>query len=105
MHPVYKLTFLGLSLSLVACQGGQQAQQRSATPDYQHFIGAMHEHSGYSDGEIGTTPADYYAAGKALGLDFMAGSEHSDNANLPLTANTDCLSRNSSNASTRRPKA
>lgn len=61
-------------------------------PVYQHFVGAMHEHSGYSDGAVGTRPADYFAAGKALGLDFVAGSEHSDNASLPLTANTDCAS-------------
>lgn len=81
-------------LSLSACSGGRElsVDERDDTPQYQHFIGAMHEHSGYSDGAIGTTPADYYAAGKSLGLDYVAGSEHSDNANLPLTANTDCLS-------------
>lgn len=58
----------------------------------QHFVGSLHEHSGFSDGAIGTTPADYFAAGRAQKLDFMAGSEHSDNAMVPVTANTGCLS-------------
>lgn len=59
---------------------------------YRHFIGSVHEHSGYSDGEVGTTPRDYYAAAVAHGMDFMAGTEHSDNARLPVTASTGCLS-------------
>ena len=33
----------------------------------------MHDHSGYSDGWPGTTPATYYARGRADGLDFMVG--------------------------------
>jgi hypothetical protein len=56
------------------------------------LIGALHEHSGYSDGTPGTEPRDYFAAARELGLDFMGGSEHSDNADLPLTVNQDCLS-------------
>ena len=57
-----------------------------------HLIGSLHQHSGYSDGEIGTTPADYYAAGKAQGLDFMGGAEHSDNMLLPITLDAGCAS-------------
>ncbi len=71
--------------------GGEQ----SCVPDwmtYPHLLGSIHEHSGYSDGEIGTTPADYYQAGRDLGLDYMLGSDHSDNLRLPITASTDCLS-------------
>ena len=56
------------------------------------LTGALHEHSGFSDGSIGTTPADYFAAGKAKNLDFMGSSEHSDNSRLPVTANQDCAS-------------
>lgn len=81
-----------LCAGLAGCQNGGQFDTRADMPAYRHFIGAMHEHSGYSDGQVGTKPADYYAAGKALGLDFVAGSEHSDNAHLPLTADTDCVS-------------
>lgn len=55
------------------------------------LVGALHNHSGYSDGWPGTTPADYYARGSAEGLDFLAGSEHSDNLDLAVTANEACL--------------
>lgn len=56
------------------------------------LLGAMHEHSGYSDGTIGTSPASYFAQGRERGLDFLASSEHSDNSRLPVTANQDCAS-------------
>jgi hypothetical protein len=58
-------------------------------------IGAVHEHSGYSDGAIDTIPADYFAAAKTgangMDLDFVFSSEHSDNADIPVTTNADCL--------------
>ena len=59
---------------------------------FPQFIGALHEHSGYSDGTPATEPRDYFAAGKALGLDYVGSSEHSDNAGLPITVNGACLS-------------
>ncbi|MEQ1439148.1 CehA/McbA family metallohydrolase [Fontimonas sp. SYSU GA230001] len=59
---------------------------------YTEQIGSLHAHSGFSDGAVATEPRDYFAAAKAQGLDFIGSSEHSDNADLPLTANTDCLS-------------
>ena len=59
---------------------------------YTPLIGSLHEHSGFSDGTIATEPRDYFAAAKAQGLDFIGSSEHSDNADIPLTVNTDCLS-------------
>lgn len=55
------------------------------------LVGALHEHSGYSDGWPETRPADYYAAGRAAGLDFLAGSEHSDSLAAPLTLSEGCL--------------
>jgi glycerophosphoryl diester phosphodiesterase len=58
---------------------------------YGHYKGSLHEHSGYSDGTPGTEPRDYFAAGKAQGLDFMGGSEHSDNADVPMTVTEACL--------------
>lgn len=57
-----------------------------------HYIGSLHEHSGFSDGAIGKTPADYFQAGVDQGLAFVGSSEHSDNAMAPVTANTGCLS-------------
>ncbi|MEX2393780.1 MAG: hypothetical protein WD826_04800, partial [Actinomycetota bacterium] len=59
---------------------------------YAHLVGALHNHSGYSDGPPRTTPGTYFANGKAAGLDFMGSSEHSDNADVPVTANEVCLS-------------
>lgn len=70
------------------------APDNSSSAGFPHLVGSLHEHSGFSDGQIATTPADYFAAARAQGLDFMGGSEHSDNALLPLTANADCLSPN-----------
>ena len=103
-HPIFLTVLL-----LVACEPGrvgeepasdaplsgralQCAPDQSGWQDYPHLLGALHEHSGFSDGEIGTTPADYFAAGRGQGLDFMGASDHSDNLRLPVTANTDCLS-------------
>lgn len=56
-----------------------------------HLIGAIHEHSGYSDGWPGSTPRDYYASARSLGLDFMSGGEHSDNADIPNVFSEYCL--------------
>jgi hypothetical protein len=55
------------------------------------LTGSLHEHSGYSDGWPGSRPQTYYESGRSFGLDFMGGSEHSDNADLPLVASEDCL--------------
>lgn len=68
------------------------APDNSRWLEYHEYVGALHEHSGYSDGAPGTRPADYYAQARSLGLDFLGGSEHSDNARLPFTANEACLS-------------
>src|SRR5438093_5601031 len=55
------------------------------------FVGSLHEHSGYSDGWPGSRPQTYYDSGRSFGLDFMSGSEHSDNADLPIVASEYCL--------------
>ncbi|MFA5938253.1 MAG: CehA/McbA family metallohydrolase [Sinimarinibacterium sp.] len=68
------------------------APDNAAWTTYTEQIGSLHEHSGFSDGTIATEPRDYFAAAKAQGLDFIGSSEHSDNADIPLTVNTDCLS-------------
>lgn len=59
--------------------------------NYYHFVGALHEHSGYSDGWPGTRPADYYAAAKKQGLDFLGSGEHSDSEKIPFTFSEECL--------------
>lgn len=59
-----------------------------------HYRGALHEHSSYSDGDIHSIPADYFAAGKAAGLDFMGSSEHTDNLDplVFISLGSDCFS-------------
>ena len=58
------------------------------------LVGAMHEHTAYSDGAPGTRPADAFAAGRQRGTDFLALTEHSDTNDLPLVTSTDCLGPN-----------
>lgn len=67
------------------------AVQGHSAPTYAHKIGALHEHSGYSDGWPTSTPADYFASGKAFGLDFLGSGEHSDSARLPNVFSENCL--------------
>lgn len=55
------------------------------------FVGALHEHSGYSDGWVGSTPATYFASGKKLGLDFMGSGDHSDFLSVPISTSEYCL--------------
>jgi hypothetical protein len=57
---------------------------------YTPYVGSLHEHSGYSDGWAGSTPATYYASGKHFGLDFMGGSDHSDFLGVPLSTSAYC---------------
>ena len=62
-------------------------------------VGALHEHSGYSDGDISSVPRDYFTAartgvngnGTGVALDFLFSSEHSDNASITPTTNAACL--------------
>ena len=63
-----------------------------ASADVVPLTGSLHEHSGYSDGWPGSRPQTYYDSGRAFGLDFMSGSEHSDNADLPIVASEECIS-------------
>ncbi|MEX0874217.1 MAG: hypothetical protein WD646_05810 [Actinomycetota bacterium] len=66
-------------------------------------VGAVHEHSSYSDGDPTAIPRDYFRAGRlghnvadsggdtGVKLDFMFSSEHSDNGQIPITTNAACL--------------
>lgn len=59
---------------------------------FEHYIGAVHEHTGYSDGTVNTRPADVFAQVAERGYDFAISTEHSDNTHLPLTVTGDCAS-------------
>lgn len=82
-------------LVLLAPPGDPEAAKaqsnQKASADYAQYVGALHEHSGYSDGWPGTTPEDYYASAKSFGLDFLGSGEHSDNSDLPVVLNEQCL--------------
>lgn len=80
-------SLLVLALSLAAIVPGPGR----ASTTYVHKIGALHEHSGYSDGWPGSTPRDYYASAKSFGLDFLGSGEHSDSARLPNVFSENCL--------------
>ena len=68
-------------------------------------VGAVHNHSGYSDGDPTTIPRDYFNAARTghntadkggdtgVKLDFMWGSDHSDNEQMPVTTAEVCLDR------------
>lgn len=52
---------------------------------YEHYVGALHEHTAYSDGTFLTRPADVFQRVKSAGLDFVGSADHSDNMALPLS--------------------
>jgi hypothetical protein len=67
-------------------------------------IGIVHEHSGYSDGDPRTRPADYFRAARdghnvadvgggdtAVQVDYLLSSEHSENEKLPVTTAAVCF--------------
>ena len=81
------------SLLVALLPGGSATVGASLDPlAYEHYIGALHEHSGYSDGWPGSRPADYYESAKSFGLDFLGSGEHSDSADLPMVVSEGCLS-------------
>ncbi|WP_370264129.1 hypothetical protein [Limnobacter sp.] len=51
---------------------------------YVHLLGAMHEHTAYSDGQANTDPLQVYQQTRDRGLDFVMSSDHSDNLSIPL---------------------
>ena len=75
---------IALGIALLAAPG---AQAGAPVP----LVGALHEHSGYSDGWPGSRPQTYFESGRSSGLDFMGSSEHSDNADVPLVASEHCV--------------
>ncbi|NMO54569.1 CehA/McbA family metallohydrolase [Actinoplanes sp. TBRC 11911] len=80
------------ALALAGAANPALANRGGPPQHLRELIGALHEHSGYSDGWPGSTPATYYASGRDKHhLDFMAGSEHTSNVNSPFTFNEECL--------------
>ena len=78
-----RLLLAGLAL---AC-----AAPASAGAQLHEFVGPIHEHTAYSDGQPGTRPAQAFAQVRSFGNDFMGLTEHSDTFDLPIVTNTDCF--------------
>lgn len=78
-----------LDPSFLLEQLGQPDRADSCNPDargpFQHYRGALHEHTAYSDGTYLTRPAHVYQRVASKGLDFAGTSDHSDNLGFPLT--------------------
>ena len=94
----------GCDLTAFADPGYAVDADPSPGAPYDWKIGAVHEHSGYSDGAIDSVPRDYFRAARdginrsgsdgrntAVKLDFLFSSEHSDNAQVTPTTNAECL--------------
>ncbi|MFA5889856.1 MAG: CehA/McbA family metallohydrolase [Actinomycetota bacterium] len=96
-HTRVRLGSLRVCIALVALVAGMavpsgaRATGDPAPSPYTPFVGAMHEHSGYSDGYPGSTPGTYYASAKGHDLDFLMSGEHSDNMDVPVALNDECL--------------
>lgn len=59
--------------------------------ELQHLLGALHEHSGYSDGWPGSRPANYFVMARDdYDLNFLGSGEHSTNADAPFVFNEEC---------------
>ena len=78
-------------LVCLAVAVGAASAPASAAGAVSELVGAVHEHTGYSDGKPGTRPLDAYGAGKAAGLDFLFTTEHGELLDFPGTASEDCI--------------
>jgi hypothetical protein len=61
---------------LAACSNDSTSPASSHAPSYLSLVGAIHDHTGYSDGVVGTTPATELARASANGLAYLLTSEH-----------------------------
>ena len=76
-----------IAVALVASLFTSASTSTQGAEPYLELVGALHNHSGYSDGWPGTTPADVLRAWQALRPRLHVGGEHSDNLDIPVTAN------------------
>lgn len=52
---------------------------------FEHYRGALHEHTAYSDGTFFTRPENVFEQVRDRGFDFAGNSDHSDTLGIPLT--------------------
>jgi len=89
-HPLRCLRWPLLLAALLASLLVAPAVASAAAARLQTLVGALHEHSAYSDGWPGTRPRDYYESGARYRLDFLGGSDHSDNMGIPAVFSEGC---------------
>lgn len=94
--PHHRLRIAALAASVVAAVAVPVALASSGPVDptagpYLSLVGSLHEHSGYSDGWVGSTPKTYYESAKGFGLDFLGSGDHSDFLGVPLSTSQYCL--------------
>lgn len=91
---IRRLSGLGAALVVLALPAASPAAQT------RHLLGALHEHSGYSDGWPGSRPADYFAMARdGYHLSFLGSGEHSTTADVPFVANEECYEQATERAS------
>ncbi|MCA1834578.1 MAG: CehA/McbA family metallohydrolase [Actinomycetota bacterium] len=88
-----RLRFAAGSLLVMLGAAGIGARATTPPPLNVYFAG-MHNHTGYSDGVPGTTPASAYAKARQNGLDIMTTTEHSEGFDVPMTFSEQCLDPN-----------
>lgn len=79
----------GLAACGSSSDGGGTAPGAPEQPP--HHLGAMHQHSAFSDGHPLAIPADYFRQARERGLAFNASAEHSDFLFLPVVPLFECL--------------
>lgn len=87
--------------SSTSTNGGAAATPASAkvcdatpeAPTVQRYLGTLHGHTRYSDGDIHSRPSDAYAQARARGLDYFGISDHSDTlaSGVFVSLGNDCL--------------
>lgn len=88
---------LGGSAALVGCSGSDDApgdaggEDPGAPAASSHHLGALHQHTSYSDGHPTAIPADMFRQSRERGLAFNAATEHSDFLFLPVVPIFECL--------------
>lgn len=93
--PHHRLRIVAIATSVVAAVAVPVALASTGPIDstaapYLSLVGALHEHSGYSDGWVGSTPKTYYESAKGFGLDFLGSGDHSDLMGAPLSTSQYC---------------
>jgi hypothetical protein len=84
----------GPEVVLLRAAAGERTSARRAAAfqrggRFRYFVGSIHNHTGYSDGQ--GRPEDAFAAGKTAGLHYFFLTEHSELLTFPFRADEECV--------------